>query len=138
MKPEAHFKSHVLRPLLRELGFEVYYIESPTTEPGAPDIHAIRDGLTLWIETKATDKMPSKIDYRDKQPLWLANYWRKGGLCFTINWVRSSRSMLIIPGDESVKAWQEVASARKHMLCFSGELANGSLPKFDQLITTRW
>lgn len=132
MKPEANFKSRVLRPLLRELGFEVYYIESPTTEPGAPDIHAMREGLGLWIETKATDNYPSKIDYREKQPLWLVNYWRKGGLCFTINWIRSTKNMLIIPGCESITAWQDVVNCRRHVVDPAHKHT------FEQLITSRW
>lgn len=49
---------------------------------GMPDVFYMHRFLTGWMELKYEAAMPSRIDYRPGQALWLSNYWSKGGTCF--------------------------------------------------------
>lgn len=52
-------------------------------ESGWPDVHYCHQGQTGWIELKAELKFPSTIKYEPAQPIWLTNYWKAGGTCYT-------------------------------------------------------
>ena len=54
-KNEADFKKDFVA-LLRESGCTVFCIETEETEPGFPDVLAIKDGETKFLELKITDR----------------------------------------------------------------------------------
>ena len=54
-KNEAEFKKDFVA-WLRENGYTVFCIETEETEPGFPDVLAIKDGETKFLELKITDR----------------------------------------------------------------------------------
>ena len=102
---ESAFNS-TLREQLTLLGFKFDRIESHATAPGIPDNFWIHyaTGITGWLEIKETETIPTKVKYRPKQTLWLEEYDRYGGCCFTAIHIKSLDQVLIIPGKFSFAA----------------------------------
>ena len=64
-------------------------------EPGWPDVHYINNTFPGWIELKYEEKFPKRIDFEPGQPIWLSNYWEKGGTCFVFLYVRSENAIYV-------------------------------------------
>ncbi len=99
-----------LRRGLADVGVTCYRIESHATNPGLPDIHYIcgQRGISGWIETKCEPTLPSHIQYRPQQALWLDNYTKLGGRCCTMMLVEQQDAVLVIPGKLSLAAGKQL------------------------------
>jgi hypothetical protein len=85
--------------------FRFFRIESHATEPGIPDNHFLRDGYSGWLEMKEeADRVPYRINYRPAQPAWLYSYWKDGGSCGTVLYVRSIDAVLLVRGCDTLRA----------------------------------
>ena len=121
-----------LRKILVEEGFEVHRIESHSTDPGIPDIYIFKYPIHCWIETKADLKRPNRVHYQPKQALWLESHSRKKGLCFTIQFITSSKNFIFIPGNESYKAEESLAGYLEYDIAVLPAFLNA--PFFNKLI----
>lgn len=67
-------------------------------EPGWPDTHYIHDGYPGWMELKAAEDFPNKIDFEPAQPLWLEKYWNLGGVCYVLLHVVQEQAIYVWAG----------------------------------------
>ena len=65
---------------------------------GTPDVHYCHNGHSGWIELKAEQTFPNKIDFEPGQPLWHEKYWRSGGNCFVFLKVIDAQEIYIWSG----------------------------------------
>lgn len=108
-KKESEFNT-LFRRELEKLGFTFYRFESHAVSPGAPDNHYIRNGQTGWVEVKQEHYLVSTINYRRNQPLWLMSYAERGGSAWTVLHLTNLNAVIMVPGEFSVKATQDLFS----------------------------
>ena len=65
---------------------------------GMPDVHFLESGLSGWMELKAEEKFPSKIDFQPGQPIWLDQYCKMGGTAFIVLHVKETGTIYIWEG----------------------------------------
>lgn len=102
---ESRF-NRVLRRELAQHGFKIDRIESHATAPGIPDNTFVHETTRLsgWIEVKEEEKLPQKVKYRPKQPLWHRTHHKAGGNVMTIIHIKSTKCVVIIPGNKAFDA----------------------------------
>lgn len=102
---ESRF-NQVLRRELEKYGFKIDRIESHATAPGIPDNTFVHEATRLsgWMEVKEEEDLPKRVKYRPKQPLWHRRHHRAGGNVMTIIHIKSSKCVVIVPGDKSFEA----------------------------------
>ena len=72
-------------------------IESPSTEPGIPDVYGVVQGISVWIELKVVDGLV--VPLRPDQVAWLVGHAMYGGLGYVV--ARKKQEIRIWNGDDS-------------------------------------
>lgn len=118
-----------LREELGARGFKIDRIESHATAPGIPDDAFVHKptGLTGWIEVKEAAIIPVKVKYRPKQAQWLETHVRCNGNAMTIIHIKSSKTVVIVPGECSYAAEKDLRSllAKNPEGCYTIPTFNG-------------
>jgi hypothetical protein len=91
---------------LTPLGWKFDRIESHATAPGIPDDACVHTASRLsgWVEVKEEQTIPHKVKYRPRQSWWLEDHVDRGGNALTVIHIKSTDSILFIPGSCSVDA----------------------------------
>jgi hypothetical protein len=94
------------RTELTLLGWKFDRIESHTTAPGIPDDACVHKATRIagWVEVKEEQTIPRRVKYRPRQSYWLEHHVASGGNAVTIIHIKSTDSILFIPGECSVEA----------------------------------
>jgi hypothetical protein len=80
-------------------------------EEGWPDVFYMHDGYPGWIELKAQPRMPGKISYEPAQPVWLEDYWAKGGTCWTWLYLLDTSQIWVWAGKDARKIASDIRAA---------------------------
>ena len=96
------------RRKMEEHSIVTFPVESHDTCPGIPDIHYQCGFFSGWVELKEIESIKNKIPYRPHQAEWLQDYSDRGGLAFTVVHIKSTSSILVIPGNLSKQAKRNI------------------------------
>ena len=76
-------------------------------KPGMPDVHYLHETHAGWIELKAEETFPNRIDFEPAQPLWLSRYWNLGGVCYVMLHVTKEDTIYVWAGKFARELGQE-------------------------------